>query len=55
MLILIYGDKGWIGTQFISLLEKQGYNYILGNERVDNTYLLLNKYVYLKECALSIL
>ena len=43
MLILIYGDKGWIGTQFISLLEKQGYNYILGNERVDNTYLLLNE------------
>ena len=43
MILLIYGHKGWIGTQFISLLEKQGYNYILGNERVDNTSSLLNE------------
>jgi len=43
MLLLIYGHKGWIGTQFISLLEKQGYKYILGNERVDNTSSLLNE------------
>ena len=43
MLLLVYGHKGWIGGQFISLLENQGYNYILGNERVDNTPSLLNE------------
>ena len=43
MILLIYGHKGWIGSQFISLLENQGYNYILGNERVDNTPSLLNE------------
>lgn len=43
MILLIYGHKGWIGSQFISLLENQGYNYILGNERVDNTHSLLNE------------
>jgi dTDP-glucose 4,6-dehydratase len=48
MKILIYGHKGWIGQQFVSLLRKketQHYDYeyglsvddyVLGNARVDN-------------------
>lgn len=35
--------KTGFGSQFISFLENQGYNYILGNERVDNTPSLLNE------------
>ena len=43
MKILVYGHKGWIGGQFISLLENAQYNYILGAERVDNTPLLIQE------------
>ena len=43
MKILVYGHKGWIGGQFISLLENTQYNYILGAERVDNTPLLIQE------------
>ena len=43
MKILVYGHKGWIGGQFISLLENTQYDYILGTERVDNTPLLIQE------------
>ena len=43
MQILVYGHKGWIGTQFISLLETTQYDYILGAERVDNTPRLIKE------------
>jgi dTDP-glucose 4,6-dehydratase len=43
MKILVYGHKGWIGGQFISLLENTQYDYILGTERVDNTPLLMQE------------
>jgi len=40
MLLLIYGHKGWIGQQFVDLLNFNNTNinitYILGNARVDN-------------------
>ena len=36
MNILIYGGKGWIGSQFIELLKKLGLTYHLGTARVDN-------------------
>ena len=37
MKILIYGSKGWIGSQFIDLLKKDNkIEYIEGNVRVDN-------------------
>jgi dTDP-glucose 4,6-dehydratase len=39
MKILVYGHKGWIGQQFVSILrekEKQDYVYVLGDARVDN-------------------
>ena len=36
MLILVYGSKGWIGSQFIKLLKKNNIKYISGNERANN-------------------
>ena len=34
--LLIYGSNGWIGGQFIKLLNESGINYIKANSRVDN-------------------
>ena len=34
MKLLVYGSKGWIGTQFMSLIEK--YNTTEGKSRLDN-------------------
>jgi len=36
MKVLIYGSKGWIGKQFINILEKNNIAYESGNVRVDN-------------------
>ena len=36
MKILVYGHKGWIGNQFIELLNSTNSIYELGNARVDN-------------------
>ena len=36
MKILIYGGRGWIGTQFKEILQNQNINYIQGNARVYN-------------------
>ena len=41
MLLIIYGHKGWIGQQFVSLLTNlktslNDIDYVLGNARVDN-------------------
>ena len=36
MKVLIYGSKGWIGAQFINILEKNNITYESGNVRVDN-------------------
>ncbi len=35
MTILIYGSKGWIGSQFLNLI-KDKYNIIEGKSRIDN-------------------
>ncbi len=42
MLILLYGF-GWIGQQFIELLQKENINYILGTSRCDNKESLINE------------
>jgi 3,5-epimerase/4-reductase len=34
--ILIYGSKGWIGSQFISILKSNNINFVEGKSRVDN-------------------
>jgi dTDP-glucose 4,6-dehydratase len=36
MKILVYGSKGWIGNQFINILETNNINYCCGKSRVDN-------------------
>ena len=44
MKILIYGHKGWIGTQFISLLKNDNsIDFILGQSRVDDTSAILKE------------
>ena len=35
MKFLIYGSKGWIGNQFLDLLDAQGIEYVKGVERCD--------------------
>ena len=37
MNILIYGANGWIGSQFIQILNRENINYTNGQARVDNT------------------
>lgn len=34
---LIYGSEGWIGKQFIEILESKNINYIKGKERAENS------------------
>ena len=36
MKVLVYGSKGWIGQQFINILEQSNINYVEGKSRVDN-------------------
>jgi 3,5-epimerase/4-reductase len=38
MKILVYGSKGWIGNQFIDLLNKLHIDYIEGNTRVNDIH-----------------
>lgn len=32
---LVYGHRGWIGSQFIEILKKDGNNYVLGEARCE--------------------
>ena len=34
--ILVYGAKGWIGGQFVSILEKEGVEYVIGEKRLGD-------------------
>ena len=43
MKILIYGSKGWIGNQFVKILEDNKINYIKGSSRVDNNEKLVEE------------
>ena len=36
MIVLVFGAKGWIGGQFVSILEENNISYVIGNSRVDN-------------------
>ena len=36
MKLLIYGSEGWIGKQFIEILDKNNIQYIKGNSRTNN-------------------
>ena len=37
MKVLVYGHAGWIGGQFVKLLEKNNIDHVLGVGRVDDT------------------
>jgi dTDP-glucose 4,6-dehydratase len=45
MKILVYGSKGWIGNQFINLLEQLNLNYFKGESRTDNEQSLLEEII----------
>jgi len=36
MKVLVYGHRGWIGEQFIHILQKNSIHYHLGKSRVEN-------------------
>ena len=36
MNLLIYGSNGWIGQQFVSILESKKIDYVCGTSRVNN-------------------
>lgn len=37
MKLLVYGHAGWIGNQFVNLLQERNIDFILGKSRVDDT------------------
>ena len=37
MNILIYGSNGWIGSQFLDILNQHSIKYVEGTSRVDDT------------------
>ena len=43
MKVLVYGSFGWIGNQFIDILDENNINYICGISRVDNINTLINE------------
>ena len=43
MKILVYGSKGWIGQQFVKILENKNAIFYQGNARVDNEIDLLQE------------
>ena len=43
MNILVYGSNGWIGQQFLEILENNKVNYYSGKSRVDNENTLLSE------------
>lgn len=46
MKILVYGSKGWIGSQFLEILNSNSVDYVVGVSRVDD-YQQLQKEVFL--------
>ena len=45
MKILVYGANGWIGRQFIDILQTKQLNYIQGVSRVDDYSTVLQEIV----------
>ena len=48
MKIIIYGSKGWIGSQFTKILINNNINFIEGKSRVDNINDLENEIIKIK-------
>jgi len=43
MRIIVYGSNGWIGNQFITILENNKIDFIKGKSRIDNNESLLQE------------
>lgn len=43
MKILVYGSKGWIGNQFIEILENKNLEFYKGESRLDNNDTLIQE------------
>lgn len=43
MKLLVYGSKGWIGSQFVEILKSKGIEFINGKSRADNLPNLRNE------------
>jgi dTDP-D-glucose 4,6-dehydratase len=43
MIVLVYGGNGWIGSQFIKIVEREQIQYFIGKSRVDNNEELINE------------
>lgn len=43
MKVIIYGWKGWIGTQFIEVMDNHNINYVKGLSRVDDKLNLIKE------------
>jgi nucleoside-diphosphate-sugar epimerase len=43
MKILVYGSKGWIGNQFIEILENKNLEFYKGESRLDNNDTLIKE------------
>jgi len=43
MRVIVYGSNGWIGNQFIKILEKKKIDFVKGKSRIDNNESLLQE------------
>ena len=43
MFVLVYGGNGWIGSQFIKIVEKEDIQYFIGKCRIDNNEDVINE------------
>ena len=43
MKLLVYGSKGWIGSQFVEILKSKGIEFINGKSRANNLISLRNE------------
>ena len=48
MKVLIYGAKGWIGSQFVEIMKTSGVDYVEGLSRVDNVETLEEEIILTK-------
>ncbi len=43
MFVLVYGGNGWIGSQFVKLLDREHVEYVIGKSRIDHNNDVINE------------
>ena len=43
MKLLVYGSKGWIGSQFVEILKSKDISFVNGKSRANNLISLRNE------------